>query len=286
LMDARRITGQTKIMLLMADPVSHVVGTEAITAHMRAAGHDFVCVPVHVGARDLATALQALSRFQNCLGSGVTIPHKIPVLSLLDELTPRARRIGSVNYIRRDVDGKLTGDNVDGSGFVRGATEAGIPPAGLRVLLLGAGGAGRSLGFALAEAGVAELVISNRNRAKASDLADAVSVAYPGAAVRCGEADATGFDMVVNATSLGMIGKEDGDPLDFATLSADMVVADIVMKPEKTRLLQAAEARGCRLLFGRQMMDGQLAWLGHFWVFEYDVGDRPRLQHWTEFQGN
>lgn len=258
-MDARRITGQTKIMLLMADPVWHVVGTEAITAFMRAAGHDFICVPVHVGAQDLTTAIQALRGFQNCVGSGVTIPHKIPVLPLLDEVTPRARTIGSVNYIRRDADGKLTGDNVDGSGFVRGATEAGIRLAGLRVLLLGAGGAGRSLAFALAEAGVAELVVSNRDRAKAVGLVDAVSAACPRASVRTGDADATGFDMVVNATSLGMIGKEEADPVDFATLSADMIVADIVMKPEKTRFLQAAEATGCRLLFGRQMMDGQLA---------------------------
>lgn len=258
-MDERRITGQTKIMLLMADPVSHVVGTEAITAFMRAAGHDFVCVPVHVGAQDLTTAIQALRGFRNCVGSGVTIPHKIPVLPLLDELTARARTIGSVNYIRRDPDGKLTGDNVDGAGFVRGATEAGIRFAGLRVLLLGAGGAGRSLAFAVAEAGVAELVISNRDHAKALGLVDAVSSAFPQASVRTGEADATGFDMVINATSLGMVGKDSVDPMDFSTLSKGMIVADIVMKPERTRLLQAAEARGCRLLFGRQMMDGQLA---------------------------
>ncbi|WP_296736705.1 shikimate dehydrogenase [Mesorhizobium sp.] len=258
-MDERRITGQTKIMLLMADPVSHVVGSEAITAFIRAVGHDFVCVPVHVGAQDLTAAIQALRGFRNCVGSGVTIPHKIPVLPLLDELTARARTIGSVNYIRRDQDGKLTGDNVDGAGFVRGATEAGVQLNGLRVLLLGAGGAGRSLAFAFAEAGVAELVISNRDHAKALGLVDAASSAFPQVLVRTGVADATGFDMVVNATSLGMVGGEDGDPIDIATLSAGMVVADIVMKPEKTRLLQAAEARGCRLLFGRQMMDGQLA---------------------------
>ncbi|MDW6023823.1 shikimate dehydrogenase [Mesorhizobium sp. BAC0120] len=258
-MDTRRITGQTKIMLLMADPVSHVVGTEAITAFIRASGHDFICVPVHVGAQHLAAAIDALRGFRNCVGSGVTIPHKIPVLPLLDELTARARTIGSVNYIRRDPDGKLTGDNVDGSGFVRGAAEAGIELGGLRVLLLGAGGAGRSVAFALAEAGVAELVISNRNQGKALALVSSVSAAYPGVRVRIGDTDASGFDMVVNATSLGMAGKDDGDPVDLATLSSDMIVADIVMRPEKTRLLQAAEDKGCRLLFGRQMMDGQLA---------------------------
>ncbi|WP_442579994.1 shikimate dehydrogenase family protein [Mesorhizobium sp. ASY16-5R] len=263
-MDARRITGQTSIMLLMADPVGHVVGTESITAFMRAHGHDFVCVPAHVGADDLPLMIDALRKLKNCVGSGVTIPHKIPVAALLDDLTPRARLIGSVNYIRRDPDGRLTGENVDGSGFVQGAREAGIDLAGLRVLMVGAGGAGRSLAFALAEAGVRELVIANRDVEKARGLAAAVSVAYPAASLRAGEADPTGFDMVLNATSLGMRGKDGGDPVDLEMLSGGMIVADIVMVPEKTRLLEAAERKGCRLLYGRQMMDGQLALLRAF----------------------
>ncbi|MDQ6434112.1 shikimate dehydrogenase [Mesorhizobium sp. LHD-90] len=263
-MDVRRVTGQTKIMLLMADPVGHVVGTENITAYMRARGHDFLCVPAHVGADDLPAMIDALRKLKNCVGSGITIPHKIPVGALLDRLTPRARMIGSVNYIRRDPDGTLTGENVDGSGFVHGAGEAGVDLAGLRVLMIGAGGAGRSLAFALAEAGVGELVIANRDADKARSLAAAVAAAHPAASLRVGEADATGFDMVLNATSLGMRGKDGGDPVDLETLSTGMIVADVVMVPEKTRLLEAAERKGCRLLYGRQMMDGQLALLREF----------------------
>lgn len=263
-MDARRITGQTKIMLLMADPVGHVVGTENITAYMRGHGHDFVCVPAHVGADDLPAMVGALRKLKNCVGSGVTIPHKIPVAPLLDALTPRARMVGSVNYIRRDPDGTLTGENVDGSGFVRGATEAGVDLAGLRVLMVGAGGAGRSLAFALAEAGVRELAIANRDVEKARGLVAAVSAAHPATSLCVGDADATGFDMVLNATSLGMRGKDGGDPVDLETLAPGMIVADVVMVPERTRLLEAAERKGCRLLYGRQMMDGQLALLREF----------------------
>lgn len=263
-MDARRITGHTKIMMLMADPVGHVVGTEAITAFMRSAGHDFVCVPVHVGAEDLPVMIDALRKLRNCVGSGVTIPHKIPVAGLLDDLTPRARKIGGVNFIRRDPDGRLTGDNVDGSGFVRGAMDADVSLEGLRVLLVGAGGAGRSLAFALAEAGVRELAIANRDAEKALALAGAVSAAHSGTLAGAAGPDPAGFDMVVNATSLGMAGKAGGDPVDLAKLSAGMIVADVVMVPERTRLLQAAEAKGCRLLFGRQMLDGQLALVREF----------------------
>ena len=258
-MNPRPITGQTRLMLLMADPVAHVVGTEFITKHMRAHGHDFVCVPAQVGKDDLPSMIAALRALKNCVGSGVTIPHKIAVLPLLDKLTERARVIGSVNYIRRDADGTLTGDNVDGSGFVLGAQQADIVLKGLRVVLLGAGGAGRSLAFAFAEAGIGELAIANRDGVKARDLAAAVKAVHPGLPVTVGGPDASGFDMVVNATSLGMLGKDGGDPLDFATLSSNMIVADIVMVPEKTRLLAAAESKGCRLLFGRQMMEGQLA---------------------------
>lgn len=258
-MDARRITGQTRLMLLMADPVAHVIGTEFITAHMRAHGHDFVCVPAQVGRDGLPSMIAALRALGNCVGSGVTIPHKIEVLPLLDRLTERARLIGSVNYIRRDADGTLTGDNVDGGGFVLGARQAGVELKGLRVLLLGAGGAARSLAFAFAEAGIAELAIANRDGGKAHGLAAAVRAVHPALPVVVGGPDATGFDMVVNATSLGMLGNDGGDPLDFATLSPDMIVADIVMVPEKTGLLAAAESKGCRLIFGRQMMEGQLA---------------------------
>lgn len=263
-MDTRRITGHTKIMLLMADPVAHVVGTESITAYLRSSGHDMVCVPAHVAAQDLPDLVASLRKLRNCIGSGVTIPHKIPAAALMDGLTPRARMIGSINYIRRDPDGTLTGDNVDGSGFVRGAKDAGFELTGLKVLLLGAGGAGRSLAFALAQAGVGELVIANRDRQKASLLVSAVSTQVPDIPVRTGGADATGFDMVINATSLGMTGKGDGDPIDFATLSRDMIVADIVMVPEKTRLLEAAGRMGCRLIHGRLMMDGQLALMREF----------------------
>lgn len=251
-------------MTLLADPVGHVVGTENITAFMRAKGHDFVCVPAHVGAEGLPVMIEALRGLKNCVGSGVTIPHKIPVLAFLDDLTPRARTIGSVNYIRRDPDGKLTGDNVDGMGFIRGALDAGVAIDGLRVLLIGAGGAGRSLAYALAEAGARELVIANRDAEKARVLALAVSAVHPGASVSAGKADGAGFDMVVNATSLGMAGKDGGDPLDFATLVPGMIVADAVMVPKMTRLLEAAEAKGCRLLFGHQMMDGQLALASEF----------------------
>src|SRR5690606_13977803 len=144
-----------------------------------------------------------------------------------------------VNFIRRDDDGSLHGDNVDGAGFVHGARQKGIDPAGLRVLQYGAGGAGRSVAFALAEAGVAELVVVNRDRARADRLAEAVAAAFPQVRTRVGNGFEKDCDMVVNTTSVGMEA-DPGAPFDLSLLRPDMIVAEIILSPEQTPLLAAA----------------------------------------------
>lgn len=261
--DERRITGRTRLMTLLADPVSHVVGTEVITSFFRARGLDMVCVPLHVAPADLPRVIEAMRCMKNVVGSGVTIPHKIPVAALMDDLTARARMIGSVNYIRRDPDGRLVGDNVDGAGFVLGATRDGVNLKGLRVLQLGAGGAGRSVAFALAEAGVAELAIFNRDREKARLLAGAVASAFPAVRASAIEQPDPNHQMIVNTTPLGMDGQP-GDPLDLSMLKPGTIVADIVLVPARTRLLQAAERLGCKTVAGAAMLDGQMALAADF----------------------
>ncbi|WP_412180087.1 shikimate dehydrogenase family protein, partial [Variovorax paradoxus] len=155
-MTEMRITGRTGIMLMLADPVAHVVGSLRLNDRFAAEGLDIAVSPLHVAPADLATVIDALRRMRNVLGFGVTIPHKIAVLPLLDATTPRAARIGAVNFVRRDAEGRLTGDNLDGRGFVDGLAGQGITLQGRRVLQLGAGGAGRAVAFGIAEAGARE----------------------------------------------------------------------------------------------------------------------------------
>jgi shikimate dehydrogenase len=251
------VTGKTRIMFILGDPIAHVVGTALFNAHLRERGIDAAAFPLHVVPADLGMMLEAIRRMRNVTGFGVTIPHKIAVLDLLDEVTDRARHVGAVNFVRRDDSGRLVGDNIDGVGFVAGLVRQGPAPQGLRVLQVGAGGAGRAIAFALAEAGVAELRIANRSADKARELAEAVQAASPSCRVSAGEADPRGCDLVVNTTSLGL---HEGDPLPVSLegLAPGATVAEVVMTPEVTPLLAEAERRGLATLRGKAMLADQI----------------------------
>lgn len=257
------ITGKTRIMFILADPVEHIRGSAILTRRMNEAGKDVAVSPLHVKPGDLGAAVAAMRLFNNVVGFGVTIPHKIAVRQHLDGETARARLVGSVNFVRRDPDGRLTGDNLDGIGFVDGLKHSGITLRGKRVLQIGAGGAGRSIAFAVAEAGATALGIYNRTREKAAGLARAVQAAHPACRVSVAEADPAGFDMVINTTSVGM---KPGDPLivDPARLTPDMAVVEIIISPAMTPLLIEAEKRGCTIGLGRFMLEEQVRRLQDF----------------------
>ena len=188
--------------------------------------------------------------------SHVTIPHKIAVVPMLDGLTERARQVGSVNFVRRDADGSLLGDNIDGQGFVNGLVHGGIELCGRRVLQLGAGGAGRAVAFAIQAAGASELIIFNRNREKAAALVAELAATGSNCSVRAGPADVSEVDVIVNTTSQGMH-PSDAPLFDYGDLRASHAVADIVMSPEMTPLLEAAKERGCKRGLGRYMLQEQ-----------------------------
>lgn len=256
-----KITGLTRIQFILADPVAQVVATHVLNQRFAQDGLDLASVPLHVTADSLPTVVDAVRRMENVVGFGVTIPHKIAILPLLDALTERARHIGSVNAVRRNADGSLLGDNLDGQGFVDGMTAAGIVLRGRRVLQFGAGGAGRAVAFAVATAGAKEIVIHNRSHDKAAALAAEVAAAHPHCMVRASAelaADLAVAEVIINTTSVGL--RPDDAPLfDYGWLQARQVVADIIMVPETTALLAAAQARGCTLGYGKNMLASQYA---------------------------
>jgi shikimate dehydrogenase len=257
------ITGKTRIMFILACPVEHVRGSALLTHRLRALGHDVAVAPLHVAPEDLERTVAAIRLFRNVIGFGVTIPHKIAVCGLLDELLPQASQVGSVNFVHRDAAGRLRGENLDGSGFVEGARQSGIEFAQKRVLLLGAGGAGRSIAFSIAAAGAGCIGIANRTPEKADELARAVRVAYPHCDAFAAPADPAGFDAVVNTTSVGM---KPGDPLpiDPSRLTSSMSVSEIILAPEITPLVEAARSKGCRVSLGSTMLAHQLDRLVRF----------------------
>lgn len=255
-----KITGKTRIMFILADPVAHVIGSDVLNRSFAARGLDVAVSPLHVPPSTLAATVAAIRQMQNVVGFGCTIPHKAAVLALLDELTPEARAVGAVNFVRRMPDGRLTGHNVDGAGFMAGLHQHGIDVAGARVLMVGAGGVGKAIAFSLAWGGAAALVIANRDPAKAEALAAAVAASAPDC--RClGVALAQmpapeSFDLVINATSSGM---KETDPLPFDPdrLSANTSLAEVIMQPSQTRLMQQAALRGCKTVPGLAMMEPQ-----------------------------
>lgn len=265
-----RITGRTRIMFILGDPVDHIVGTDILNRFFAEQGHDVAVSPLQIARGDLAEALSMLRRIRNVAGFGVTIPHKIAALSLVDDLTEAARDIGAVNFVRRNEGGTLTGHNVDGAGFVEGLDRHGFAPSGAKVLVVGAGGVGRAISFAVARAGATRLVVANRTVSAADDLAAAINAAVPGLRAEPASTAALPplgeFDLVVNATALGM--KQD-DPLPFdpAGLSPETTVAEVVMSPAETRVLVAAKANGCRIVPGAAMMAGQPALVARFLGF-------------------
>ena len=257
------ITGLTRLFGIVADPISQVRTPEVLNAWFDAEGVDGVLVPFHVGPDGLAAAFDAFRQMRNLGGFIVTVPHKTAAVALCDEISDAARAMAAVNTIRREPDGRLVGDMFDGKGFVAGLKAEGHDPAGRSVLLVGAGGAAAAIAYALAQAGVARLGIANRTRSKAEAMAQRVMQGMPDAVVEAAEANARGYDIVVNATSLGMR-DDDPLPLDVATLSRSTLVAEIIMKPEMTQLLQVAQAKGCPIHLGRHMLDQQARLMGRF----------------------
>lgn len=215
-------------------------------AAYRALDLDYRYQPFRV--EDIGAAAAAL-RALGIRGAGVSMPFKLEILEHLDAVDPLARRIGAVNTVVNDA-GKLTGYNTDAWG-ARRAFEEVESLAGRRVLLLGAGGAARAVGFAFAEAG-ALVGIANRDRARAEALAEELGATEAGGLELVEQLGR--FEAVVNASSRGMQDVDPSSPVPAELLRPDLVVMDIVYKPVKTQLVELAEARGSRTIHGGRML--------------------------------
>jgi shikimate dehydrogenase len=155
--------------------------------------------------------------------------------------------------VRKRDDGTLVGDQFDGAGFVRGVARKGFSPGGRRVLVVGNGGVGSPIAASLAAAGVASMSLFDPNAAASDALAGRLREAYPQLEVATGSKDPAGHDLVVNATPLGM---HDGDPLpmDVERIEPGTFVGEVVMKQEITPFLREAQARGCPIQVGKDML--------------------------------
>lgn len=257
-------------------------------AAFAALGMPYAYVPFAVQPEKLRTALDALHAL-GIVGVNLTIPHKEAALSLMDEVTEAARRVGAINTVHC-IDGRLVGDNTDGYGFYEPLREMNFDAAGRETLIVGAGGAARSVAFRLAEAG-ARITMVNRTLERARRLADAVA-AGTGTAVNIIALDDTDCvsralhraELLVQTTNIGMHPHEDAlPPVPVEALHSSLLVYDLVYNPMETGLLREARKRGCRTLTGVKMLVFQGAAAFERWTRRKpptDVMERAVLNEW------
>jgi shikimate dehydrogenase len=247
------ISGKTTLIAHLGYPTEGFKAPMIYNPWFEQNGIDAVVMPMGVKAEDYASVLQSLFRLTNIRGALVTMPHKVTTTSLVDELTPTARIAGACNAILRRPDGTLLGDQFDGAGFTRGVERKGRTLKGARAFVFGSGGVGSAIAASLAAAGVAGLALFDTNTAAVEALADRLRKHYSQLVVTTGSKDPAGYDVVVNATPLGM---NEGDPLpfDIDRISPSTFVGEVVMKSEYTPLLRAAKEKGCEVQVGTDML--------------------------------
>jgi len=257
------ISGKTQVVVHLTYPAKHLRTPEFFNPLLERLGYDGVLVPWEVSPANLATAWQGLRGIENLAGVIVTVPHKLEVATLCDELIGTARLLKVCNVAKRLADGRFSGRMFDGEGFVGGLKNQGHDLTDKRVLLLGAGGAATGIAHALLAENIQALVISNRTLAKAQALAFELRQMFPGRQISAGPADATGFNLVINGTALGLKA-HDPLPLPIETLAPGTIVGEVVMNPDITPLLSAAAERGCIIHKGAHMITGQVDLLAAF----------------------
>ncbi len=269
------ISGTTKLIAHLGYPTESFKAPLIYNPYFEEQGIDAVVVPMGCRPEDYPAFVRLLFRLTNIHGALVTMPHKIPTMHLLDEISTNARVAGSCNAIKLGPDGKLIGDMFDGEGFVRGLKRKGQQITGARALIIGAGGVGSAIAASLAAAEIAHLALHDDNRAALEGLKARLNTWYPATPVTSGSSDPEGFDIVINATPLGMR-KDDPLPVDVNRLSAGTFVGEVVMKEEITPFLAAARERGCRYQVGTDMLFEQIPAYLEFFGFATTTAEHLR----------
>jgi shikimate dehydrogenase len=247
------ISGKTTLIAHIGYPTEAFKAPMIYNPYFDRAGIDAVVVPMGVKPDDYPAFLRPLFRLTNIRGALITMPHKVTTVAMVDDVTPTVLIAGSCNAVLKRPDGSLLGDMFDGTGFVRGIERKGRPLKGARAFVVGAGGVGSAIAASLAAAGVSALAIFDANAASADALGNRLRQHYPRIEVTAGSKDPAGYDVVVNATPLGM---KAGDPMpmDVDRISPKTFVGEVVMKQEFTPFLSAAKDKGCQVQVGTDML--------------------------------
>lgn len=266
------INGHTDIIAHIGFPTHAFKAPMIYNPWFEKAKVNAIVVPMGCQAPDYPSFLRSVFKLSNLRGALITMPHKVTTVGLLDEVLPTAAIAGACNAVRRLNDGRLQGEMFDGEGFVRGVLRKGLVLKGASALVVGSGGVGCAIAASLAAAGVTELALFDTHEAASTSLAQRLLQHYPHIRVRTGIKDPAGMDLVVNATPMGM---NEGDtmPLDVSRIDAATFVGEVVMKTEMTAFLAAAQARGCPVQVGSDMLFEQIPAYLEFFGFPSTTPD-------------
>jgi shikimate dehydrogenase len=269
------IDGKTELIAHLGWPTHAFKAPMIYNPYFESIGVNAVVVPMGCRPEKFAQVLPGVFALENVRGALITMPHKVSVVDLLDEVSPTVSVAGACNAVKRAADGRLVGDMFDGEGFVRGLKRKGLALAGASALVVGCGGVGSAIAASLAAAGIGRLMLVDAQPATADALAQRLARHFPAVSVATGVNDPHGFALVVNATPLGM---NAGDPLpvDVARLDAGTFVGEVVMKSEMTAFLAAAQARGCRIQVGTDMLFEMIPAYLEFFDFPTTTADTLR----------
>jgi shikimate dehydrogenase len=269
------ISGRTKLIAHLGYPTESFKAPMIYNPYFAKHGIDAAVVPMGCKSEDYAGFLKLVFRLSNIHGALITMPHKVTTIALLDEMSTTAKIAGSCNAVRLGPAGQLIGEMFDGDGFVRGVLRKGRKLDGARVLVVGSGGVGSAIAASLAKAGVAHLAVVDAHAPMMNGLADRLRHHYSALTVTTGSNDPAGFDVVVNATPLGM---NPGDPLPMDTnrIAPETFVGEVVMSTEVTPFLSAARARGCPTQIGTDMLFEQIPASLEFFGFRTTTPDELR----------
>jgi shikimate dehydrogenase len=251
------ITGQTEIIAHIGYPTHTFKSPMIYNPYFEEAGIAAAVVPMACQAHQFGQFLPNIFKLDNIRGALITMPHKVSVVGMLDEVSATVRMAGSCNAVKKTADGRLIGDMFDGIGFVRGLSRKGFDFKGRSALIMGAGGVGSAIAASLAQTGLASIELFDVNDAMARALAERLREHVPQLRVQVGGNDAASHDLIVNATPLGM---REGDPhpTDLQRLHSGHWVAEVVLSTQPTPLMRKAAQLGCPLQVGTDMLFEQI----------------------------
>jgi shikimate dehydrogenase len=261
------VTGTTQLYIIVGHPISQVKSPEIFNAWFENEGIDAVMIPLDIAEDGLASFVKIFRASDNIHGVIVTIPYKALITKYIDHPSPQVSALGAANVLRRTPEREIEGDMVDGKGFLRALREKKVSVKGKHIFIIGCGGAGSAVAWDALKAGAARVSLLDEDPEKAQDLLGRLAPHYPGQDIAVVPLPPAQFDIVLNATPIGM-SPADPLPMPIDTIPAGAIVTDAVTAPPLTPFLKGAREHGHRIQTGGEMVAGQFPLIAEYFGIE------------------